>query len=90
MLRAGRSQHRVWSGTFYFSIHITRQVTTAPTGYRIAVGTQREALLFGANEFVADFPDQLQEPCALEKTEPVEGAVLWNPKPARAIAIISR
>ena len=64
-MRAGRSQRGCGLGHSIFRSISPGKSRRAPTGYcELLSGTQREALLFGAIEFVADFPDQLQEPCA--------------------------
>lgn len=55
----------VWDILFLHLYH-PRKSRRAPAGYRIARGPERERLLLGANEFVADFPDGL--PAAIANT----------------------
>jgi hypothetical protein len=51
---------------FFLDLYHPRKSRRAPTGYRIAADAEREKLFFGANEFVASFPDQL--PNAISNT----------------------
>jgi hypothetical protein len=60
--RGARNIGAVWDILFFDPYHqASHDVRRRATDY---CRYQREALLFGAHEFVADFPDQLQEPCA--------------------------
>lgn len=48
----------------FLDLYHPRKSRRAPTGYRIAADAERERLLFGANECVASFPDQLPDAIA--------------------------
>jgi hypothetical protein len=44
----------------FLDLYHPRKSRRAPTGYRIAAAAEGQRLIFGANEFVTDFPNQLQ------------------------------
>jgi thioredoxin len=44
----------------FLDLYHPRKSRRAPTGYRIVEAAERQRLFLGANEFVADFPAQLQ------------------------------
>jgi hypothetical protein len=53
----------VWD-VLFLDLYHPRKSRLAPAGYRIAAGSERQALFLGANEFVAVFPDQLPDAMA--------------------------
>jgi hypothetical protein len=53
----------IWD-VLFLDLYHPRKSRRAPTGYRIAIGAEREKLLLGSNEFVSAFPDQLQDAIA--------------------------
>jgi hypothetical protein len=48
----------------FLDLYHPRKSRYTPQGFRMASQAEREGLLFGANEFVASFPDRLQDAIA--------------------------
>jgi hypothetical protein len=53
----------MWDILFLHQYH-PRKSRRAPPGYHIVIGTERNSLLLGVNEFVAAFPDRLSDAIA--------------------------
>ncbi len=62
----------------FFDMYHPRKSHVSPPGYQMATGKDRKSMLFGTNEFVASFPDQLMD--AISRTYDRSIGVKMRPK----------
>ena len=70
----------IWDFLFLDMYH-PRKSRLSPPGYQIATGKDRKSMLFGTNEFVARFPNQLMD--AISRTYDRSIGVKMRPKEVR-------